>query len=69
MRSTPACAQISLIVAGASTLLGGIIGVVVGLMSGYLLGWFDLGRAESIEGIPGLPAPGADIEIERAFLY
>jgi hypothetical protein len=26
-------------------------------------GWFDIGRAEKIEGIPGLPAPGADSEI------
>ena len=31
-------ARISLIVGVASTLLGGIIGIVIGLMSGYLLG-------------------------------
>jgi hypothetical protein len=27
-------------------------------------GWFDLGRADSISGIPGLPVPGGDHEIE-----
>jgi peptide/nickel transport system permease protein len=48
-------AQISLIVAGASTLLGGIIGVVVGLMSGYLLGWFDLVTQRIIDMMQALP--------------
>ena len=48
-------AQISLIVAVASTLLGGIVGVVIGLMSGYLLGWFDLLMQRIIDIMQALP--------------
>jgi hypothetical protein len=29
-------------------------------------GWFDLGRADSIAGLPGLPAPGGDKDVERS---
>ena len=35
-------ARISLIVGVASTAMGGITGLVIGLLSGYLLGWWDL---------------------------
>ena len=48
-------AQVSLVVAVASTLLGGIIGVFLGLMSGYLLGWFDLITQRVIDIMQALP--------------
>jgi len=48
-------ARISLIVAVSSTLLGGIIGVFIGLMSGYLLGWFDLLMQRVIDIMQALP--------------
>ena len=48
-------ARISLAVGIGSTLLGGIIGVVVGLMSGYLLGWFDLLTQRIIDIMQALP--------------
>jgi peptide/nickel transport system permease protein len=38
-----------------STLLGGIIGVLLGLMSGYLLGWFDLLTQRLIDIMQALP--------------
>ena len=48
-------ARISLAVGVASTLLGGIIGVAIGLMSGYLLGWFDLLMQRIIDIMQALP--------------
>jgi peptide/nickel transport system permease protein len=48
-------ARVSLVVAVASTLLGGIIGVFLGLMSGYLLGWFDLITQRVIDIMQALP--------------
>ncbi len=48
-------ARISLTVGVASILLGGFIGVVVGLMSGYLLGWFDLLMQRLIDIMQALP--------------
>lgn len=48
-------ARVSLIVAVSSTLLGGIIGVFLGLMSGYLLGWFDLITQRLIDIMQALP--------------
>ena len=47
--------RISLIVGVASTLLGGSIGVFIGLMSGYLLGWFDLFMQRVIDIMQALP--------------
>jgi len=48
-------ARISLAVGVGSTLLGGILGVVIGLMSGYLLGWFDLVTQRIIDIMQALP--------------
>jgi peptide/nickel transport system permease protein len=48
-------ARISLAVGIGSTLLGGLIGVVVGLASGYLLGWFDLITQRLIDIMQALP--------------
>jgi peptide/nickel transport system permease protein len=48
-------ARISLAVGIGSMLLGGIIGVVIGLMSGYLLGWFDLITQRIIDIMQALP--------------
>lgn len=48
-------ARISLAVGIGSTILGGLIGVVVGLMSGYLLGWFDLLTQRIIDIMQALP--------------
>jgi peptide/nickel transport system permease protein len=48
-------ARVSLVVAVTSTLLGGIIGVFLGLMSGYLLGWFDLITQRVIDIMQALP--------------
>lgn len=47
--------RISLIVGVSSTLLGGAIGVFIGLMSGYLLGWFDLFMQRVIDIMQALP--------------
>lgn len=47
--------RISLAVGIGSMLLGGIIGVIVGLMSGYLLGWFDLITQRVIDIMQALP--------------
>ncbi|MDA1101742.1 MAG: ABC transporter permease [Proteobacteria bacterium] len=48
-------ARISLTVGVASILLGGSIGVIIGLMSGYLLGWFDLLMQRLIDIMQALP--------------
>lgn len=48
-------ARISLAVGVASTLLGGILGVLIGLASGYLLGWFDLITQRIIDIMQALP--------------
>jgi peptide/nickel transport system permease protein len=48
-------ARISLIVGLSSTALGGIIGIVIGLMSGYLMGWFDLIMQRLIDIMQALP--------------
>jgi peptide/nickel transport system permease protein len=48
-------ARISLAVGVASTLLGGILGVLIGLASGYLLGWFDLLTQRVIDIMQALP--------------
>ena len=48
-------ARISLMVGIGSTLLGGILGVAIGLMSGYLLGWFDLVTQRIIDIMQALP--------------
>jgi len=48
-------ARISLTVGIASIVLGGAIGVVIGLMSGYLLGWFDLLTQRLIDIMQALP--------------
>ena len=48
-------ARISLTVGVASIMLGGIIGIVIGLMSGYLLGWFDLLMQRLIDIMQALP--------------
>ncbi len=48
-------ARISLAVGVASIMLGGLIGVVIGLMSGYLLGWFDLLMQRLIDIMQALP--------------
>ena len=48
-------ARISLAVGIGSMLLGGIFGVIIGLMSGYLLGWFDLITQRLIDIMQALP--------------
>jgi peptide/nickel transport system permease protein len=48
-------ARISLMVGIGSTLLGGLLGVAIGLMSGYLLGWFDLVTQRIIDIMQALP--------------
>ena len=48
-------ARISLAVGIASTLLGGFFGVLIGLMSGYLMGWFDLLMQRVIDIMQALP--------------
>ena len=48
-------ARISLAVGLASTLLGGFFGVIIGLMSGYLMGWFDLLMQRLIDIMQALP--------------
>ena len=47
--------RISLTVGVASILLGGSIGVFIGLMSGYLMGWFDLLMQRLIDIMQALP--------------
>src|SRR6201992_1403577 len=48
-------ARISLAVGIGSTTLGGIIGVIVGLTSGYLSGWVDLLLLRIHDLFPGVP--------------
>ena len=48
-------ARISLMVGIGSTLLGGLLGVAIGLASGYLLGWFDLVTQRIIDIMQALP--------------
>ena len=48
-------ARISLMVAVGSMVLGSGIGVTVGLLSGYLLGWFDLVTQRVLEMMQSLP--------------
>ena len=48
-------ARISLTVGIGATVLGCFIGVIVGLMSGYLLGWFDLITQRIIDILQALP--------------
>ncbi len=48
-------ARISLAVGLGSTLLGGLTGVFVGLMSGFLMGWFDLLMQRIIDIMQALP--------------
>lgn len=48
-------ARISLAVGIASTLLGGGLGVIIGLLSGYLLGWFDLVMQRVMDIMQALP--------------
>jgi peptide/nickel transport system permease protein len=48
-------ARISLAVGVISTLLGGTIGVLIGLASGFLMGWFDLLVQRIIDVMQALP--------------
>jgi peptide/nickel transport system permease protein len=48
-------ARISLAVGVFSILLGGTAGVIVGLMSGFLLGWFDLLMQRIVDIMQALP--------------
>jgi peptide/nickel transport system permease protein len=48
-------ARISLAVGLGATLLGGILGVAIGLMSGYLGGWFDLATQRFMDIMQSLP--------------
>ena len=48
-------ARVSLIVAGASVALGAILGSVIGLLSGYLGGKFDIGVQRVMDGMMSLP--------------
>lgn len=48
-------ARISLIVGIGSTVLGCTLGVMVGLASGYLLGWFDLAMQRLMDVMQALP--------------
>ena len=47
--------RISLAVGIASTLIGGGLGVLIGLLSGYLLGWFDLVMQRVMDIMQALP--------------
>jgi peptide/nickel transport system permease protein len=48
-------ARISLAVAAGAVTLGTMAGVIVGLLSGYLLGWFDLVTQRILEMMQSLP--------------
>lgn len=48
-------ARISLIVGVSSTALGGTLGLVIGLLSGYLLGWWDLISQRIMDIMQALP--------------
>jgi len=56
-------ARISLMVSTGSMLLGCSIGVTVGLLSGYLLGWFDL-VTQRVRASPGQRAGRAPACLE-----
>ena len=48
-------ARISLAVGLSSTLMGGAVGMLIGLLSGYLLGWWDLVTQRLMDIMQGLP--------------
>jgi len=48
-------ARISLTVGLGATLLGGVLGIAIGLMSGYLGGWFDLATQRVMDVMQSLP--------------
>ncbi len=48
-------ARVSLAVGAGATLLGGVLGVAIGLMSGYLGGWFDLATQRVMDIMQSLP--------------
>lgn len=48
-------ARISLAVAVGATLLGGILGVAIGLMSGFIGGWLDLATQRLMDIMQSLP--------------
>ena len=48
-------ARISLAVGAGATLLGGVLGVSIGLMSGYIGGWFDLATQRVMDIMQSLP--------------
>jgi len=48
-------ARISLAVGLSSTLMGGAAGMLIGLLSGYLLGWWDLVTQRLMDIMQGLP--------------
>jgi peptide/nickel transport system permease protein len=48
-------ARISLLVGIGSTVLGCVLGVIIGLSSGYLLGWFDLAMQRLMDIMQALP--------------
>jgi peptide/nickel transport system permease protein len=48
-------ARISLAVAVGATLLGGTLGVVIGLMSGFIGGWLDLATQRLMDVMQSLP--------------
>jgi len=48
-------ARISLAVGAGATLLGGVLGVAIGLMSGFLGGWFDLATQRVMDIMQSLP--------------
>jgi peptide/nickel transport system permease protein len=48
-------ARVSLVVATGSMLLGSSLGVTIGLLSGYLLGWVDLVAQRFLEVMQSLP--------------
>jgi peptide/nickel transport system permease protein len=48
-------ARISLAVGAGATLLGGVLGVSIGLMSGYIGGWLDLATQRVMDIMQSLP--------------
>jgi peptide/nickel transport system permease protein len=48
-------ARVSLAVAAGATLLGGLLGISIGLMSGFLGGWFDLATQRVMDIMQSLP--------------
>jgi len=47
--------RVSLTVGLTSTAIGGMAGLVIGLLSGYLLGWFDMVAQRIMDIMQGLP--------------